>query len=1104
LLSVREVGPDGTALPPYEISYQGEGMAWPSRLSYAQDHWGYYNGANGNTTMIPPLFWVDANGQPHMDGGDDRLPNFYYAQIGAIQQLKYPTGGITEFEFENNEVTDPGLQPQAISRFTHIEGDHNGGQQTLYTDTFVVNEPSNYYNANNPEGGAYVNLSYSDIGCDFPNGEATTCAILTVEGVSPGSRMIGPLTSSPLNGIYLPNGTYVLKASFNQQPPGYADFYYSIDWPTADTSRGNLVGGIRIKRITDYDGINPLNKVVKKITYTSDQTGASSGQVCGIPNNYSSSYYDDFYSSQTTLFGCEHDILHRDFIKRTATSNYPLVNIQGGYVGYTQVNVFYGDNGENGKSVYRYQYFPDVIGDFPATITSKEWMRGLLLSQSDYKNVAGNYSLLKQDTVIYGPLNNYDTSLQKITFGLKPYFNHSLSFAYGCSSDAWWQQDQDAAAIPAVQEYWTVTGNSMPEYKKSTLFNEGGNVTTEEKFTYNGRNYLPFESKALDSKSDTLITRYKYVSDYALAGSNPGWLYQMSSRSISSEPVEKIIIRKPVNGQEEVIDATISLYRQDQPLLSKLYRLEITDPVPYSAFTASYIDASGNFIMDSHYKEAISINSYDQNNNVLNQQKTNDFQSSYIWDYNNSRPIAEIKNADISSVAYTSFEADGSGNWVVGSGSVNSGVGVTGHKFFSLSGSISRSALNPATTYIVSYWTQGFALNVNNTTAQKGKTALINGASWTLYLHKVTGQSTITVSGLGTIDELRLYPITAQMTTYTYDPLIGMTSQTDAANRVTYFEYDGLARLKRIRDQDYNILKSIEYQYQAPAAWSNAEQDSLFTRDNCSLGSVPSSVLYSIPAGTVFSAISVDDANTRARILLRQKGLGHADSLGTCTWYNTPQIGTFTRDNCTQGGIPSSVSYTLPAGVVGSTISVDDANVQAQPLLAARGQAHADSICTCTWYNILVADNFTRNNCGSGYIPGPAVPVTIPANTFSSIISPQDANQQARNAAQDQANTAGTCIPLIDIVINNYINAQDVTIDFINTSTGQDYPFTPPGNGLAGSIPAGTYNVIITSASSHFMGFLCGYSSGGTSINIYNVDITTCSTLYIDNQDDTQ
>jgi len=48
-----------------------------------------------------------------------------------------------------------------------------------------------------------------------------------------------------------------------------------------------------------------------------------------------------------------------------------------------------------------------------------------------------------------------------------------------------------------------------------------------------------------------------------------------------------------------------------------------------------------------------------------------------------------------------------------------------------------------------------------------------------------------------------------------------MTSQADVGNRVTYYEYDGLQRLKRIRDQDYNIVKTFDYQYLAPAGCGN-------------------------------------------------------------------------------------------------------------------------------------------------------------------------------------------------------------------------------------------------------------------------------------------
>jgi hypothetical protein len=51
------------------------------------------------------------------------------------------------------------------------------------------------------------------------------------------------------------------------------------------------------------------------------------------------------------------------------------------------------------------------------------------------------------------------------------------------------------------------------------------------------------------------------------------------------------------------------------------------------------------------------------------------------------------------------------------------------------------------------------------------------------------------------------------VSTYTYDPLIGMTSQCDANNKISYYVYDAANRLSLIRDQDNNILKKICYNY---------------------------------------------------------------------------------------------------------------------------------------------------------------------------------------------------------------------------------------------------------------------------------------------------
>lgn len=56
----------------------------------------------------------------------------------------------------------------------------------------------------------------------------------------------------------------------------------------------------------------------------------------------------------------------------------------------------------------------------------------------------------------------------------------------------------------------------------------------------------------------------------------------------------------------------------------------------------------------------------------------------------------------------------------------------------------------------------------------------------------------------------------APVTTYTYTPLVGMTSSTDPTGKTTFYEYDGLGRLKLLRGQNGMILKQYEYQYQKP------------------------------------------------------------------------------------------------------------------------------------------------------------------------------------------------------------------------------------------------------------------------------------------------
>ncbi|MDQ0477483.1 hypothetical protein [Chryseobacterium sp. MDT2-18] len=52
-----------------------------------------------------------------------------------------------------------------------------------------------------------------------------------------------------------------------------------------------------------------------------------------------------------------------------------------------------------------------------------------------------------------------------------------------------------------------------------------------------------------------------------------------------------------------------------------------------------------------------------------------------------------------------------------------------------------------------------------------------------------------------------------QITTYTYDPLIGVRSITPPSGLREYYFYDAANRLKEVRDSNGNVLKEYQYHY---------------------------------------------------------------------------------------------------------------------------------------------------------------------------------------------------------------------------------------------------------------------------------------------------
>jgi len=805
--SLREYSGDGTVYAgSYTFAYNGS-LPDPDPNGLAinsQDLWGYYNGVNN--TVFPQGYTTSTAdfGQLTIQGAD-RHSDSVYMQYGTMYKITYPTGGYSQFDYEANQVfTTVANSSIPTAGVPEIAGETAYTYNSNWSDTFTVVYP-------NPQTGTVLvtstTMSMEGDGCPTDGNGFSQCYYATLQGIDGATAPISEFPDGTQTFALLP-GTYVISGQGTQlQGQNSSDiyrFYFTwTEYPPASSDPNQMVnkpiGGLRVKRITNYDGVSTN---VTRYEYNLFNDTASSGVLVNQPYNYANVFEQEGEVCNPNGGGAE--LTSDTYLQLRGYPLIPLMPTQSAAIGYQNVTKLEGENGENGKEEYTYttaNNYPDVLEQFRpyAPSCGFDWRRGQLLHSTTYKNNNGTFIPVKATSNQYingiKQTAGYGLAVQTDMTVIPSDCPYALELA---------GSDYFVGSFQTISEFQYLQSDTNWVYDQN---NSSSYVQTIHNYNYDTiqGHYQLTKSVTTDSKNQVEETDYQYPQDLTLTG------YEETAREslISQFILTPVLDKKTIRNGVQTTDT-----KNNYMVFNNGF------PLPQS------IDVQvGNYPLDRR----IDFLQYDNYGNLASQQKANDFLNTFIWDYSQSYPIASVVNADSADVAYTSFEANGSGGWTIGAGAVDPATAVTGTNSYNLSSgsTISASGLTSSTTYIVSYWTMNnSAFSISGTISGypvQGKTETINGQSWTLYVHKVTGQTTITVSGSGHIDELRLYPSTAQMTTYTYSPLVGMTSQADVGNRVTYYEYDGLARLKRILDQDYNILKTYEYQYQVPAGCNGCQ-----------------------------------------------------------------------------------------------------------------------------------------------------------------------------------------------------------------------------------------------------------------------------------------
>lgn len=489
----------------------------------------------------------------------------------------------------------------------------------------------------------------------------------------------------------------------------------------------------------------------------------------------------------------------------------------------------------------------DDVGNKPLGI-NMDFARGLLMEKAEYKRL---------DDIPNNPVtkvvNEYSLALPfgkpSYTIGLSGFKRHAI-FPWSDPNNPMYDKRLYFSKYNTRVIY--LRRSTTTSYENTPTGSVAGLSVTKE-IEYSPRNQQPkriIERNGVTADVDVTVLTYPTEYEKAATGDMLKTLYDKNivNQVIETVKYKEVGSQTVYNGTQAFVNApqgefilggSINKFGIDSPLPSEGYALEIAAPVNRQNFKCSnrslgaatwfYWQGISFYSQDVNYKRKIKYESYDNDKNLIQVRKEKDVPTSMIWGYNNSYQtkdpsgglvafntgntllIANVVNATKDQIAHTSFEVVNENDWSHGLVTPST-TAKTGDNVYV--GSTTLTKVLAAGKYKFGFWYKGTGTISFSGTNISLPNIAANTTSWVYYEAILTNPNALVInSGTVAIDEVRLHPEDAQMTTFTYQPLIGKTSETSPQQITTYYKYDTANRLKLILDQDRNILKKYSYGY---------------------------------------------------------------------------------------------------------------------------------------------------------------------------------------------------------------------------------------------------------------------------------------------------